>query len=327
MLGTLWRTIESYGIDPATLISEQLFRPGQVTPGRERIRFEVYDAIQRKVIDHVGDPAFGLRSAQFLHPSHLGALGHAWLNSLTLYRAIERASRYVRMCNEELVIRLEESADEVIATYHMHRQPSRCEVVSDAQLACLYALCRMNAGEDLVPSRVEVRRERPGDAEPWNAYFRVPVRFGAGANRFGLRSADAHRTLTGANVELRNMHEEVLRRKLMQLDRESIISRLRLDIIHELPSGGVNEEAMASRLNMSKRTLHRKLKNSETSFRELLSDIRMQLAERYISDPTFSVTEIAFMLGYADSSAFSRAFRRWYDRSPSEFREQRIGLD
>ena len=79
---------------------------------------------------------------------------------------------------------------------------------------------------------------------------------------------------------------------------------------------------MARALNMSKRTLHRKLRENDETFRSLLVQVRMDLAERYIRTPDYSITEIAFLLGFTDTSAFSRAFRKWFDRSPTQAREQ-----
>jgi AraC-like DNA-binding protein len=73
-------------------------------------------------------------------------------------------------------------------------------------------------------------------------------------------------------------------------------------------------------LNISKRTLHRKLRENDETFRSLLLQVRRDLAERYIDNPDYSVTEIAFLLGYNDTSAFSRAFRNWFGYSPTQAR-------
>jgi AraC-like DNA-binding protein len=92
-----------------------------------------------------------------------------------------------------------------------------------------------------------------------------------------------------------------------------------------LPSGRVTEDDVARTLNMSKRTLHRKLNENRETFRSILVQVRKDLARYYVRKPDFSITEIAFLLGYADTSAFSRAFRSWFGHSPTKAREQALG--
>lgn len=87
-----------------------------------------------------------------------------------------------------------------------------------------------------------------------------------------------------------------------------------------MPSGGVSNEKVAQKLNMSTRTLQRKLKASHTTFRTLLDEVRHEFAANYIQDSTFSLMEIAFVLGYSEYSSFSRAYKSWTGISPSEIR-------
>ena len=77
---------------------------------------------------------------------------------------------------------------------------------------------------------------------------------------------------------------------------------------------------MAKIVGIQSRTMHRRLSTEGVTFRALLRNVRMDLAKRYIGDPQYSVTDVAFMLGYSDVSAFSRAFRSWFGTTPSRFR-------
>ena len=88
----------------------------------------------------------------------------------------------------------------------------------------------------------------------------------------------------------------------------------------QLPSGAVSEVSVAQALNMTTRTLHRKLVEKGISFRFLLTNVRKELVQRYINEPAYSITEISFLLGYNDTSAFSRAFKRWHGQSPTQAR-------
>jgi AraC-like DNA-binding protein len=322
LLGNLWRTLESYSLDPGQVIDQSLFRPGNDSAYVERVSFAEYDAALAHAASLINDPTVGIRSAQYLHPSHLGAFGHAWLASACLRTALLRASRFHRMFNEQIDMQVEELSDRVRVTYRMLRQPTHPNLMGDALLASLLQLCRMNFGMDLEPVEVRLKRPLPPDPSPWFEYFGVKVQFEQPENSLSISARDADTPLTGSNSELVTVHEDVIRRHLMKLDRNSVLNRSRLGIMEQLPSGRVTQDTLADVLNMSKRTLHRKLRENDETFRSLLAQVRMDLAKRYISDDDYSFTEIAFLLGYTDSSAFSRAFRSWFGHSPTQARER-----
>lgn len=321
LLGTIWRLLESHGINPSEVIPSKHYRPGRKSTYSGRISFADYDAIQAHAASLVRDPTMGIQAASFLHPSHLGALGHAWLASSSLRTALRRAKRFVRMSHEQVELSLEESSTRITAVYQMRKQPTRPGLVGDGQIAGLLALCRINYGENLVPAEVTLKRPEPSNPAPWIEFFGTDVKFGQPANSLSISSEDADRPLTGSDPEMISLHEEVMQRYLMKQDRSNILNRTRLQIMEELPTGSVTEDGTARALHMSKRTLHRKLRENDETFRSLLTQVRTGLAERYIGNDSYTVTEIAFLLGYTDTSAFSRAFRTWFNRSPTQARE------
>ena len=80
-------------------------------------------------------------------------------------------------------------------------------------------------------------------------------------------------------------------------------------------------------MNMSTRSLQRKLQTARTTFRELLDEVRQELAENCVHDSTISLVQIAFVLGYSENSSFSRAYNRWTEMSPSEIRKSEQNAD
>ena len=93
--------------------------------------------------------------------------------------------------------------------------------------------------------------------------------------------------------------------------------------MEQLPLGNVSDDSVASALHMSVRTMHRKLSEVNQNFRTLLVDIRRELAEHYILDNSLTLTEISLLLGFAEPSSFSRAFKNWTGSAPSEVRQAR----
>jgi AraC-like DNA-binding protein len=322
MLGLLWRILESYGVDPREVICEAHFRPHDSTLTARRIRFEDYDATLARAVARVGDPAIGIRAARCFNPMYLGALGHAWMASSSLRTAMHRTARLRRMFNEQILLEVEESRSQVRLLCRMLQPLREPDAIGDAQVAILLQLCRIVYDPGLQPDDVTLTRPPPADAAPWLAHFGPAVRFGRADNSFTISAAAADAPLMCSNPELVAMHEDLIERYLMKLDRANILNRIRLKLMEGLPSGRVTEDDMAEVLSMSKRTLHRKLRENGTTFRSVLAQVRRELAERYVRDREFSITEIAFLLGYNDTSAFSRAFRCWFGRSPTDLRER-----
>ena len=93
-------------------------------------------------------------------------------------------------------------------------------------------------------------------------------------------------------------------------------------IRRQLPVGECSIDSIASDMNVSRRTLQRRLKDRDTNFQHLLQGVKSRLAVKYLEDKSLSIIEIAFLLGYSDPSSFSAAFKSWRGVTPTEFRRQ-----
>lgn len=324
LLGLLWRTVESYGIDPHTVIDAADYRPSDTNQMSSRIAFTRYDRIVAIVTDLVNDPASGLRTAEQIHPSHFGALGYAWLASSSLLTALLRASRYVRMLDEQTAIRIEIQEDQVVVITETLASLSRPDHWSDFQVACLVTLCRFNYGPTFRPERVMLKRVAPEKPDPWSRFFNCPVNFGADTNAMVLSSEVAKQDLPTSNPELVMLHELLIVRSLARLDRTDIADRVKAEIFDQLPSGSLTAMKIADALGISKRSLQRRLKARGSSLGALLTETRRELAAHYVADFGLSLGEVSFLLGYSDLSAFSRAYRRWFGKSPRQARDHNL---
>jgi len=95
---------------------------------------------------------------------------------------------------------------------------------------------------------------------------------------------------------------------------------VRLIIKNEFKGGEASLEKVAGQLGLSGRTLQRKLQERGTTHQELLDQMRKELAVRYLREPEMAICEVAYLLGFSESSALHRAFKRWTGKTPSEFR-------
>jgi AraC-like DNA-binding protein len=98
------------------------------------------------------------------------------------------------------------------------------------------------------------------------------------------------------------------------------LSSLKKTIAESMPSGSTGIDIIAGGLNVSRRTLQRRLSDRQTNFQQVLQEVRAAMAVRFLADKRLAITEIAFLLGYADQASFSSAFKSWYGKSPSDYR-------
>lgn len=139
--------------------------------------------------------------------------------------------------------------------------------------------------------------------------------FGLEASRFATQTT-LH--ALGYAVLARN-NDQVAVTYLARLESASLSSRVLAALVQGLPDGPPSKAAVARQLGMSPRNLQRHLAEEGTSYKSLLNDARVDLARNYVREGRLSVTEIAFVLGFADTSTFSRAFKRWTRKSPRQY--------
>jgi AraC-like DNA-binding protein len=118
--------------------------------------------------------------------------------------------------------------------------------------------------------------------------------------------------------------DALLARQLAALDRSNVAAQCKAVLLERMSDGEPPEADMAKVLHMSRRTLQRKLAEVDLTYQKLVDETRRDLALRYIEDMGHSITEITFLLGFSGQSAFTRAFRRWTGKTPSDFRAARV---
>lgn len=318
--------LRRHGIDPVPLYAHHGIDLSLLAEPSARLPQDAVDAVLRDGAQRIADPAFGLSAVACWHPSHFGALGHAWLASSTLRRALERSRRYWQLLGQRTALTLRDESDGLAVVLDNPRSdPAVAAITTDIDFAVLLGLCRFNAGAALRPVRVRLIRSEPRDRSPYDAFYACPVEFGAAERSLVLPRAEVDAALPTGNPHLVGLLERSLAEELARLDRSDVVARCRALLLERLASGELSATEAARRLAMSRRTLHRKLADSGTTWQELVDATRRDLALRMIEDPRRPIGEITFELGFSQQSAFARAFRRWAGTSPTQYRESLPG--
>ena len=318
------KAIDSYGLD-----SDDLFKRAGLDPERlaqPLARFS-YAAIQRLwaiALDSSGDPCFGLRAASYWHPTTFHALGYSWLASRNLEEAFERLVRYSGIVNtaSKGLLRLEKTNDSFCLVADVSRaRPPPLPVAMEAGMATILGMCRSAYGSHFRPSAIDLNHPETGCARQLSELFDAPVRFSQAEYVLAIDPAVVAESLATANPELVRVNDKVVTDYLARLDRGDIVMRVRSELIERLPDGRVGEAEIASALNLSLRSLQRKLEDQGVSYSRLLDDTRRDLGMQYVRSPQYSLNEIAYLLGFTEPANFSRAFKRWYGQPPSQLRK------
>lgn len=319
--GLLWKVIESYGLDPEPYFRNAHIDPKLINDPRARFSLATIDNIYSELFKAVSDPCMGLKLGRLWHPSHMASLGYAWLASSTLYTALKRLSRYVRIINDAITVTLEESDDNIVITITSDYREVPTDYQQDSSSAILLTMCRANYGNGLNPVSVRFKHAGSPCSGEYYSFFRCPVEFGAEHNQMIFPLDVVNKQLTSSNPQLAQINDQVMQNYLAELDKEDIVEQVKVAIINQLPSGNVTDETISEAVLTSKRSLQRRLNEKGTTFKTILTEVRKDLALKYIHDRKLTLTEISFMLGFSEMSSFSRAFKRWTGESPKEFRK------
>jgi AraC-like DNA-binding protein len=176
-------------------------------------------------------------------------------------------------------------------------------------------------GTDWTPREVCFQHDAPPDIQEHERIFRAPVKFNMPVSKLVFDQALLQLPLIEADPVLSavlDRHAEELLAKLPR--RGGLTDEVRALLRQAINGGDPSLEAVSQQLNLSPRTLQRKLKDEHTSHQDLLDEMRRDLSVRYLREPEMAICEVAYLLGFSEPSAFHRAFRRWTGTTPREYR-------
>lgn len=317
----LWKYLESIDIQPEPIYKKAGIAPSLLSNPHARVNVENVDKLWACTMEVIEDPCFAIKMVEFWHPSQIGALGYAWLASTTLRRAIGRAVRYIHVVTEDLNLEVADTPAGLKVTVDLEDSVFTLPQHHDLVLAILMHMCRFNFGEDLQPGEIRLAHPEPDCADAMRDYFRCDIQFDAEQSSLAIARADADLVLRSGNKQIALAHDEMLMKYLIEIKKGDIVQQVKSIILDNLPDGQVTDRLVASELNLSERSMQRRLQEHQTSFRVILDNVREMVAKQYIKNPVNRMSDIAFLLGFSEQSAFSRAFKKWTGKSPLEYRK------
>ncbi len=318
-----WKILERHHIDPASVFKNVQLNPNLMyKPGARHPLNKVAD-LWEEMEKMIKDPCFGLTAAECWHPSNFGTMGYAMLMSTSLRVALERLIRFNRVIEDINFGKLHEdrSAGTLTFTLSNIEGTSFSPAREDAALAWLVSSLRVNYQNPVAFASVNFTHPAPVCSGKYYEFFKSHVNFDSPIASLTLSLEDVDRILPSANEELAVFNDQLMTTYLAALDKEDLLTQVKKIIIEHLPSGNATVDVVAAELYYSSRNFQRALQQEGTTFTALLNESRMALATRYVKDDKVDLTDLAFLLGFSELSTFSRSFKRWTGKSPTQYRK------
>jgi len=321
------RALEDAGLDHGQLLRDVGMDPGKVGDLSYRYSQDQLTSLWIAAVEKTGDPNFGLKVARHVRPSTFHVVGYAMSCSATLKRAAERFAHSARLISDSAAVELTPLDGRYLLTMDLHTggRPPIYQTI-DTMLAGFLMLCEWIQGAPVTPVEVAFRHKKPADDRAYRDVFRCAIRYGQPVNSILFDAVALERPIPSANEELALVLDEMSSKYLALRYASRFAQKVRNTLIAQLPNSEPNRAKTARLLNMSERTLSRRLQEENTTFQDVLDRLREELAYDYLRRNDLTMDSIAALLGFSSNSTFSRAFMRWSGRRPSEWREGRLRL-
>ena len=300
----------------------------------ERVPRAAIDALWNRAVEATKDGALGLRLHEALPPNHTGVLQVVAHAAPTAGVAMRHVCRFWGLINDAVETSAMARGDRYVFAQRTKNGVPLARPWVDLTVVGLLQTGFRSLAKPEPPLEVALpyARDRFSD-EIEAALGRPPMRYGGDALEVSFRRELADAPLTTSNPGLYEVvaaHAEAALSRLLRersaapvADPEALISEVRAAVLARLEAGDTSLPDVADAVGLSARTLQRRLADAGTSLREVVDQARREQALEELARRDASITEVAFLLGFSETSAFDRAFRRWTGQSPAEFRAAR----
>jgi len=320
------RAGENAGIDPLVALQAIHLRPEILDDSSARVSIDLEIALWDFLVSRTGDPFFGLNAGEGLTPGEFDVMDYAIRSSKNMQQALENAARYNRLLHDEAILELVVGETTATMQHYFRSDPRGANwQAADFTLASILSIGRAITGQEWQVYKVCFQHAEPEDITVYKQFFSCPLEFLCDKNAIEfskqLLQAPIPNSDPALNLVLRRHADDMLKNLPKA---EDIVQRVREQLAKSLRGGNPGIEAIAETLNITTRTLQRQLKENGTSHKALLDDMRKELASHYLQNKNLGVSEVAYLLGFSEPSVFHRAFKRWFDITPGEFRIEQL---
>ena len=295
----------------------------QLDDSSEKIAFDPLSAAIFELMETLNMPDAGLSIGRQIHISSHGAMGVAVISSQTVGQALHDAAKYyhtsITFCDVDVYYDKDHVIVEIVET---HANPEFQTVVVEAMMLTIQNALEFVSGETLTDAKIVFAFPPPEYADDYADFFSGEISFNADKHMLILPKSILEKRCITADEHIHKLAEDQLQQQMQELRSNNLTMSHVLDLMRRQPANMPSLEDLAKVFNVSSRTIIRYLQAENTTYRKLRDSVHKQLATDALRNTDHSIDAIALDLGYQDTTSFRRAFKRWCDCSPSEYRKQ-----
>jgi AraC-like DNA-binding protein len=320
------RSAEACGLVREKMLAEAGIAAEQLLDNNGRLPGEVLQRLLLYVLPRCANPLFGLQTSHYIQPGSYSVMGYIAMTSNTLAEAVMRMPQYEKLVGDMGISAVEHEPGAIVVRWNCRFGESlvRRHIIENV-LASWTSYARWMAdAQELSPLAVRFEHEAPADRsllKHYQSIFRCPVYFSQPMSALLVSPQIFEYPLRQPDANLRETLEQHAQATLVALkEKYSLSDQVRALLRAMLADNSPRKEFVAEQMGLNVRTLHRKLADENTSYQQILDDLRAELARKYLQQSLLSVEEVARKLGFTESRSFIRYFKGYTGMTPGEYR-------
>jgi AraC-like DNA-binding protein len=322
-LSNLEKCLEQFGV--SAFLFKIGFDPVRVHDPNAYLSIVEFKQVVAEAYKLSNCPQLGLVFGQSLSIVNHGFLGYAAMSSPTLGTAIQTALSYLNTRTSLLTMELFHDLNHQkmnVKIISLTEDPVLSRFMTELAMIHFVKMRTFLINNPTPCPKLELQYAMPDYVDYYHQLFQTEILFGAECSRIWLEAEEFKIPINFADDVSYQLAKTQLQELVKKLSlKEDYASKIKAILLnHHL--NHISMEEVASTLCMTSRTLRRHLQRLQVTYQELFDEVREQKATAFLLDNSISITEISFLLGFNDTSSFTKAFKRWTGLTPSEYKEQ-----
>lgn len=276
-----------------------------------------------ELLDDQLGPGFGVRVGQQMVIEDYGVLGLSWRTCSRVGEIFERSERFFKLLSNTFVWQIQKEGD--ISHVILHREARRrgMELSTEASLSATVVVLQAMSEQQILPVKVSFKHKTPKQLISFHEAFKCPILFNQPQYAISYKTQDLNLRTAKADASINSYLLQQVDEKTngIKIPGSKLVRDVESLIKDALPTGIPSIHHIADLTAMSNRTLTRRLSETGITYRDLIKKTQESIAKDMLRNTSQSLGEIAFLTGFSEQSAFNRAFKKWTNQTPSEFRK------
>lgn len=321
-LRVITRFLAAHRADPGSALGAAGISLEHLNQPRNRIPAAQVGTLLVQLSEQFPDTNLGMELARHHHMTDTHVLGITAISSNSGLEALQRLIRYQALVSTLEPLSLAEDTDAVTLTKTVALDEIAEHIVQVFLFAVILGAIRNISGFTGDIIKVSFTGSAQGHEAAYREHFGPTVSFSAREANLVLPRGALEQPISTANVDILTANEPMLASLVRSVRENSLPAKIKVAILDHLPDHTLSEEEAAASQNMSLRTFQRRLEDEGTRFRALLDQTRTERAESLLADSSNTLSEVSYQCGFSEQASFSRAFKRWTGKTPSQYRSK-----